>query len=209
MNSGDHATHAVLRALDAAVPDVQMSTPVERVMATARSRKRRRGAAGAAACAVALGTGLVLGLTPVSPFANGGQSAATGTVTLAAWTVDSSPDGTVTITTREFNHAGLLQQVLARDGVPAVVRFGPRCQPAPGEHALPRPVQTKAIRPGSKPGGNPLTIDRDAIPRGTELLINHWRAGWDGAGWLGVTTVRLYPAGTTFVCHAPMSPGNG
>jgi hypothetical protein len=207
MNSGDHATHAVLRALDAAVPDVQMSTPVERVLATARSRKRRRGAAAAAACAVAVGTGLVLGLTSVSPFAHGGHSVATGTVRLAAWTVDSSPDGTVTITTREFTHADLLQQVLARDGVPAVVRFGPQCQPAPGEHALPGPVQAKVIRPGKQPGGNPLTVDRNAMPSGTELLINHWRAGWDGAGWLGVTTVRLYPAGTTFACHAP--PGNG
>lgn len=207
MNSDDYATHAVLRALDAAVPGVQMSTPIERVMATARCRKRLRGAAGAAACAVVLGTGLVLALTPVSPFAHDGRSAATGTVKLTAWTVDSSPDGTVTITTREFTHAGLLQQVLARDGVPAVVRFGPHCQPAAGEHAVPGPVQAKVIRPGKQPGGNPLTIDRTAMPSGTELLINHWRAGSDGAGSLGVTTVRLYPAGTTFACHAP--PGNG
>jgi hypothetical protein len=98
-----------------------MTIPASEIFARdKRHRARRWLAAGGAACSA---TGLAVALT-LAP----GSSARPGQVQLAAWTVRTNPDGTVTFTLRNTSHPALLQQTLAKAGVPAVVRWGKICQ---------------------------------------------------------------------------------
>jgi DNA-directed RNA polymerase specialized sigma24 family protein len=48
---------------------------------------------------------------------------------LAAWSVNTNPDGTVTLTMRQEDHTALLQRVLREAGVPTMVRVNERCGP--------------------------------------------------------------------------------
>src|SRR6266542_4086317 len=56
-------------------------------------------------------------------------------VHLAAWSVDTSPDGTVTFKLHNTSQPARLQHVLAQAGVPAMVRRGEICL-ARGRHVL-------------------------------------------------------------------------
>jgi hypothetical protein len=48
-------------------------------------------------------------------------------VHLAAWSVDTNSNGTVTVTVHQLAHPAKLQRTLARAGVPAVVTPGQIC----------------------------------------------------------------------------------
>src|SRR5262245_52060629 len=108
--------------------DVHMTTPASAIFAGARKRRSRRvlAVAGASCAAIGLIVGLVL---------PAGNQARAVHVHLAAWSVDTNPDGTVTFKLRNISQPARLQQVLAEAGVPAMVRRGKICL-AQGRHVL-------------------------------------------------------------------------
>jgi len=108
--------------------DMPAGVPASEIFTRIRKRRRRRAiAALTAACAV---IGLVLALVLPS-----GSQPRPVHVHLAAWSVDTNPNGTVTFTLRNVSHPARLQRVLAAAGVPAMVRSGEICL-AQGRHVL-------------------------------------------------------------------------
>ena len=108
--------------------DMPAGVPASEIFAGVGKRRRRRAiAALAAVCAViglALAVALPSGIRPRPVH-----------VHLAAWSVDTNPDGTVTFKLRSVSHPARLQRVLAEAGVPAMVRSGKICL-AQGRHVL-------------------------------------------------------------------------
>jgi hypothetical protein len=136
MNDNTTATalrHRLNEVRDA-MSDVHMTVPHSAIFSRATNRRTRRGLAAAvtAACAA---LGLALGL--VLP----GGAARAVHVHLAAWSVDTNSNGTVTFKLRNTAHPARLQRVLAEAGVPAMVRSGKICL-AQGRHVL---LPTKGI----------------------------------------------------------------
>jgi len=101
--------------------------PASEIFARVRKRRRRAIVALTVACAA---TGLALALALPS-----GTQSRPVHVHLAAWSVDTNPNGTVTFKLRSTAHPARLQRVLAEAGVPALVRSGKICL-AQGRHAL-------------------------------------------------------------------------
>lgn len=118
-------THRLTEARDA-LADEHMSIPASEILARGRRRRARDWLmAAAAACAAA---GLAVSLTLAAGSHAPGNPAQPGPARLAAWTVVTNPDGTVTFTLRNTSHPVQLEHALARAGVPAVVRWGKICQ---------------------------------------------------------------------------------
>ena len=108
--------------------DMPAGVPANEIFARVSKRRRRRAiAALAAACAV---VGLTLAVALPS-----GTLPRSVHVHLAAWSVDTNPDGSVTFKLRSVSHPARLQRVLAEAGVPAMVRSGEICL-AQGRHVL-------------------------------------------------------------------------
>jgi hypothetical protein len=108
--------------------DMPAGVPANEIFARVGKRRRRRAiAALAAACAV-------VGLTLAAALPSGTQLRSVH-VHLAAWSVDTNPDGSVTFKLRSVSHPARLQRVLAEAGVPAMVRSGEICL-AQGRHVL-------------------------------------------------------------------------
>lgn len=145
-------------------------------------RGNRRLAAGITAAAT--GTALALGLSGV--FGSGSPAPARGTTQarLAAFSAVSNHDGTVTLILRRGVpfHPSALRRLLARHGVPALVKAGSYCYSNPPPHA-PGAVHThprlKAYGPGQTPPEvTRLIIRSSALPAGTEIgfgFFNHNR----------------------------------
>lgn len=171
MNDSD-----ILELVDGSLGGLHMSRPVDEITARGRwLRTRRRSIAGAAAVGV-LGASLAIAL-PLSgssgqPVAAYGQSRGlVVNVDLAAWSVHTNADSTVTLTVREFRDPVLMQQVLARAGVSAIVTQGASCElmvdglPAMSKvldnhsHRDPRDPYITVITPGAMPPGTSLFID--------------------------------------------------
>jgi hypothetical protein len=119
---------------------VRMATPLEAILARGRARRRRHRlpvivSAGTAACA-AIGVAAAVALTPggsVRP----APGPASGGARLAAWTVQTNRDGTVTFTLQNTSQPARLQRALAKAGVRAVVRWGEICEAGgPGQPLL-------------------------------------------------------------------------
>lgn len=160
----DNTLTAVRRRLTEvrdALGDVHMTTPASEILARARrGRTRRRLAAAGAACA-AIGLAVALALP------SGGQAHPVH-VHLAAWSVDTNSDGTVTVTVRQLTHAAELQRALAEAGVPAVVTFREECLNTQNQNALAKAgVELKA---SVNPPGEIITPSE--IPSGTKLLFS-------------------------------------
>src|SRR5215468_7498231 len=108
--------------------EMPAGVPPSEIFARVRKRHHRRAiAALTAACAA---TGLALGLVLPS-----GSQPRPVHVHLAAWSVDTNPNGTVSFKLRNVSHPARLQRVLAEAGVPAMVRSGEICL-AQGRHVL-------------------------------------------------------------------------
>jgi hypothetical protein len=110
---------------------VRMTTPLEAVLARGQARRRRRRlsaivSGGAAACA-AVGVAAAVTLTPGSA-ARPARVPEPGGARLAAWTVQTNRDGTVTFTLQNTSHPAQLERALAKAGVRAVVRWGKICE---------------------------------------------------------------------------------
>lgn len=128
----DDTTLAALRSrvteVREALGDVRMTTPASEIIARAQRRRTRRGLAVAGAACAAIGLAVTLALPS-------GAQARPVHIHLAAWSVDTNPNGTVIFKLRNTSHPALLQHVLAEAGVPAMVRWGEICL-AQGRHEL-------------------------------------------------------------------------
>jgi hypothetical protein len=196
----DHALAIVRDRLAQArdcLGEIPPTVPASQIMARAgRRRARRRLVSAAAACAAAGLTALGLVLAPGShavPAFPSANQARPVHVNLAAWSVDTNSDGTVSFQLRSIAQPARLQQVLADAGVPAMVRWGQICL-AQGAHAtLPTWGFVRA---------NGLTGPQ---PGSVFLLMS----GGDATGtldWSWTITPSKIPPGTQFVISA--LPGN-
>lgn len=139
-----------------------------------RTRNRRLAAGITAAAA---GAALVLGLGLSGVLGRGRPAPAHGTsqVRLAAFSVVSNHNGTVTLILRPGLpfHPAALRRLLARHGVPALVKVGSYCYSDPPPRA-PGAVHTHPRLKGYPPGQTPpketkLVINATALPGGTEI----------------------------------------
>ena len=174
----------LLQARDA-LSEARMETPVEAILATGRSRRHRRRLAQLSAAVAASGA-LALGLAAV--VGSGSPAPALGTIRTAAFTLARNANGTASLKLNQdqvFDPA-VLQQALARDGIPALVQTGIFCRstPAPPSSGvlsiqLPngQPVPITGRRSPVPPDAVTV-INQAAMPAGTELsftYVNHDR----------------------------------
>jgi hypothetical protein len=173
MNHDD--TLAVVRSslagTTAGLADVHMDRPAEAIMRRARARRLRRAVPGVGAGALALGLALSLSGAPSSdpgapPTASGGSAHVGGVhVNLAAWSVNTLPNGLVNVTLRELKDPQRLSTTLADAGIPVVLTSGRVCG-SDGKLQV-----DQVVRKVSSDDGLAVTIDPAAIPAGTELVI--------------------------------------
>jgi hypothetical protein len=165
------------------VTGVRMTRPASEIFASAHKRRSRRVLAAAAAACAAISIALALTLP--------GSQARPVHVHLAAWSVDTNPDGTVTFKLHNTSQPARLQHVLAQAGVPAMVRQGEICL-AQGRRVL---LPTQGIV--SSLNGRPT-------PMGSVFLL----MGGDGHGgnqplnWAWTINPSKIPTGTRFVISA-------
>ncbi len=197
----DDAALTALASRLAAVRDsmsgVRMTRPASEIFARANKRRSRRVLAAAGAACAAIGIALALAV-PAS-------QARPVHVHLAAWSVDTNPNGTVTFKLRNTSQPARLQHVLAQAGVPAMVRRGEICL-ARGRHVLlptqgivsylngrPTPLGSVFLLMGGHGPSKPLnwswTITPSKIPQGDRFVISavpghrvsasHIQAAWE------------------------------
>jgi hypothetical protein len=117
--------------------------------------------------AVAASGALALGLTTV--IGSGSPAPAAGTIRTAAFTLARNANGTASLTLNQdqvFDPA-TLQQALARDGIPALVRSGTYCTSTP---APPSSGVVSIQLPDGSPV--PVTGRRSPIPPDAVTVIN-------------------------------------
>ena len=139
---------------------VHMHTPVERIVAAGRARRRRKVTAIAAGAAAAGGLSLVV--------ATGGQQVnappAGVHVQLAAFSVDSNADGTVTVKLTKEQTLDLA--ALRGAGIPADIRINEFCN-----SPVDIPGFDKVMSDSKEEDGRVvMTIDPTAMPEGTEII---------------------------------------
>jgi hypothetical protein len=168
MNDSD-----VLEHIRDSLADIRMRTPVDAIVARGRRRQLRRSvsfvSAAVAVAAIVVGTQLLSeGRPPLS-----GDPSVQQPLQLAAYSVITNPDGTVTLTLRKPQDtfdADILRDKLADAGVPAEVRIGEHCSvesAASLSSALDRAVRGERRTDGSVV----LIITPSAMPEGSELSI--------------------------------------
>jgi len=141
--------------------DVHMTVPDSAIFASATKRRTRRGLA-VGVTAVCAAIGLALGLMlPRGP-------ARAVHVHLAAWSVDTNSNGTVTVTVRQLTHAAQLQHALAKAGVPAIVTFRKECLNTQNQNALQK--AGVMLKVSVHPPGEIITPSQ--IPHGDKLLFS-------------------------------------
>ena len=137
-----------------------------------RVLRRQRGAGLVASlAAVAAVAGLVLSLSI------GAQPDPPAPMSLAAWSVEPAPDGTVVLTIRQLTDADRLNAAMKDAGVPALVEFErvPADAKVVGcaenaQQALPQLLQVMPPSPGdARSGERVFTIRPDRMPPGTSL----------------------------------------
>jgi hypothetical protein len=165
--------NVLLQARDS-LAGAHMDTPVEAIFTRSRTQRHRRRVAGLSAASVAASTGLALGLA--GAFGSASPQPAHGGVHahLAAFSLTSNQNGTVTLTLRpnEPLNPGAIQRALAQHGIPALVKAGSYCYstPAPANngavHTYPK---LRGYPPGEQPPTTRLVINSSALAAGTEI----------------------------------------
>jgi hypothetical protein len=189
----DDATLTALRIhlheVRESLSDVHMTVPVNAIFAGARKRRRRQvlTTAGAACAAASLALALVL-----SP----GTQTQQVHVHLAAWSVDTNPDGTVTFKLRDASQPARLQHVLAEAGVPAMVRWGEICL-AQGRHVL---LPTEGFLKAR--GVRTYVNGRRSSPESILEMIATSPPNNKGLNWSWIITPSKMPKGAQFVISA-------
>ena len=203
MNDND-----VLSAVRDAMAGVHMHTPLGELVAAGRSRRRRRIAGTVAGAALA--TGLALPLAIGGPQVNAPPVAADNEVhvRLAAFSVDTNPDGTVTVklTKQQSLDPEILQRTLAQAGVPAEITINKWCEPSDASQDL-RADFDKVIGTGQQSGEKVMVITPSAMPAATKLIIGMRTDGYqpDSPSSIWVT-MRLVPEDAPLTCTTDVPP---
>ena len=221
----DDQTLAILRdrlgAARDSLPEVPRTTTASQIFRTTARRRTRRWLAGAVAtCAAA---GLTLGLVLPAGGQAGPASAPPGRaqpvhVNLAAWSVDTNPNGTVTFRLSNTSHPGRLQRALTAAGVAAVVRWGKICV-AQGRHVL-LPTQGIITSPDIRPQlsstiqwigpGRIMNwkwiITPDRMPAGAHLVISAIPSRRTGRGDIQAMW-EFVPTSAPLICARSMPEG--
>jgi hypothetical protein len=202
-------THRLTNARDS-LGGERMTIAASEIIARDKRRRARRwlAAGGSAGAATALAVALTLSMGSSPRAAGSSARVAQGHAQLAAWTVRTNPDRTVTFTLRNTSRPAQLQRALAKAGVPAVVRWGEICQ-AQWVHGQPL-ISTVGFLTGNNAftqdtasffaanGGPGVMLDLDwswtvipsKIPRGGHFVIsaepgpvpvNDYQAVWEFA----------------------------
>lgn len=157
----------VLNVVRDSMSGVRMSTPAHEVISAARARRRHRRLAATAG-------GGVLAAAVAWPLALGGQQVNAPPavhVQMAAFSIDSNADGTVTVklTKEESLDPVTMKNALAQAGVPAEVTINKWCDTTPpgGRDGLDDVVTMDKV--GDQPPQ--MIITPSAMPAGTKLLI--------------------------------------
>jgi hypothetical protein len=196
----------LITAVRQSVHGVRMNVPAEQILSHSRairaSGHRRLAAcitAGAAAGSVVLGLGLsgALGAAPnggTGTIRGTGTIGRTGTIRTAAFTLTRNANGTdtLTLTMNQMLDPAALQQALAHDGIPALVKTGIYCSsspPAPdpasiGVLSVLLPVKPPHVMVSAPSGPAPSELKQIAartatvinpavMPSGTELFFGY------------------------------------
>lgn len=187
---------------------------------SARHRRRPLVLSGVAAAAVAAAASVLL----VAGWPRGGQAPGAVHVNLAAWSVNTNPDGTVTFKLTRLSDPTRLEHVLAEAGVPALVRWGQNCREqrrivgAParravseqyvgGRHGTPQwvrgqplPAWAYTITPSAMPPGARFVISAGPLPA-FEQHNPQYVGPW--IDW------ALVPAGAQVTCGPSVPPEVG
>ena len=188
-----------LTSVKDSLADVHMDRTASAITARARNRSLRRAVSGAAAAGLAAGAGVALTLGSGGSGGSWGPAAARPVhVNLDAWSVNTTSSGLVDLTVRALKDPALLRQTLARAGVPAEVIFGQVCTATTGD--LPQILQV--LHKANGGGDVAVTIDRAAMPAGSELIVGIAEQP-KGSGRGLVAGLGLIKDGATLACHAP------
>jgi hypothetical protein len=187
----DDATLTALRNRLAEVRDsmsgVRMTRPASEIFASAKKRRSRRVLAAAGAAGAAIGIALALAVPA-------GQARPVH-VHLAAWSVDTNPNGTVTFKLRNTSQPARLQHVLAQAGVSALVRRGEICL-AQGRHVL---LPTQGI---VKVTGVSVYVNGRPAQPGSVFLLMGGHGASKPLNWSWTITPSKIPPGARFVISA-------
>jgi hypothetical protein len=167
-----------LRELRDATATVSVPAPPQLAAIAAqgrRFRRRRRVAvAGTSLACATAGTALALNLingagpSPVSDPAPAPGSEVPARIHTAAFTLVSNQDGTVSLTIdpSELFEPSVLENDLARYGIPALVTVGTVCTSDPAPAGL---SEVESFEPGGPGENGTITIDPSALPAGSEV----------------------------------------
>lgn len=169
--------------------DVHMTIPASSIFAQAGKRRRHRVLTATGAACIA--TGLALGLVLAT-----GSQARQVHVHLAAWSVDTNPNGTVTFTLQNASQPARLQHALAEAGVPAMVRYGEICL-AQGRHVL---LPTEGFLKAT--GVRAYVNGRATSPESILMMIAAKHPNNKGLNWSWTITPSKMPKGAQFVISA-------
>lgn len=174
----------VLNELKTSLDDVTMDTPVEQIEAGGRAIRRRRRLVGVTAgvavtAGLALGIPLYTGPTTAPPVASSGNAATGVHIRTAAYTVDTTHDGTVRATwdkARYFESHSGLEAALRKAGFPVLIKEGEFCTGPHDDGTL----DASGVGPGVRnvmtgqrreDGGVTFVFTPSAMPAGTQLFI--------------------------------------
>jgi hypothetical protein len=202
----------VLESVRRSVATVHMDRPLEAIEARAGTLRRRRTLTGLAAVSLSAGLGLALAMsatgvtTPQDGYVAETEASAGQRIDLAAFTLSSAPDGTVTITFKEvLADPTALEKALADAGVTAVVRVNAVCDgesvpnPYPGSPEwLSTAVRFDAHGPDGKPT---VTISKATLPKDVTLFLGLTPYQGHLAGLL----TQFFATGSSIVC-TPVPP---
>jgi len=183
------------------------------------SRHRRRLAAGITAVAAA--GAVVLGLA-VSGALGPSAAGATGTIRTAAFVLTRNANGTVTLTLTKgqvVHEPAALQQALAHDGIPALIKIGADCSsnPAPPlpssigvvsihlPDGTPMPIPTTGQPAPPIPANAVIVLDPSAMPTGTEMFVGY-RTGLPQAFPIRLRVFHLIYT-DSYTCSPGFPPG--
>jgi hypothetical protein len=164
----------VLRAVSDGLSGLDMDTPAEEIIAVGNSRRRRRLAAVTVA-GVAVAAGIAVGLPafngsgPAGP-PTAGRPVNAAPANLAAFSVVSNPNGTVTLKLSRTQLASpdAVRDALSKAGVPANVRIGSACYSVPAPSGVDR-----VFSGGGQDSNTVLVITPSAIPQGAVVTIGY------------------------------------
>ena len=214
---------SVLTAVRDGFAPVTMHTSLDTVVVQAGARRRRRRAmtvTAVTATAIALAVGAVgygQGSTRSAKSATPSTPAQPVHIVTAAYTVDSQPNGAVTVTwTKQgyFQEPSGLQAALQTAGFPVLVKVGEFCKgPSDDGYLDPSGVGRgvdQVMQASTDSNGQVVfTFNRSALPAGNELFI-----GYLSPAQLAITrgapgsVERLVPTNTTLTCTTTAPPAH-